>query len=130
MGHKKNKRSNIRDSPKSPVPNIQDILLKEYELCFTRACSMYDLTNEIIKLYTTIYFAVMSVFGFVFPSVSDTLFGNTKLLPVCMLSCLIIYGYNYVYAYCYVVCSEQLSKKTNIPITAFVRCYQSRLFKE
>lgn len=93
MGHKKNKRSNIRDSPKSPVPNIQDILLKEYELCFTRACSMYDLTNEIIKLYTTIYFAVMSVFGFAFPSVSDTLFGNTKLLPVCMLSCLIIYGY-------------------------------------
>ena len=75
------------------IPNIQNILLKEYELCFTRACSMYDLTNEIIKLYTTIYFAVMSVFGFAFQSIPVTLFGDTKLLPICMLSCLIVYGY-------------------------------------
>lgn len=79
--------------PVEQVPNLQDILLKEYELCFTRACSVYDLTNEIIKLYTTIYFAVMSVFGFAFQSISETLFGNTKLLPGCLLSCLIIYGY-------------------------------------
>ena len=108
MARKKNSRANVNSrqsrnnsnfygtSPNSPteqVPNIQDILLKEYELCFTRSCSVYDLTNEIIKLYTTIYFAVMSVFGFAFQSISETLFRNRKLLPICLLLCLIIYGY-------------------------------------
>lgn len=75
------------------VNNIKEILLKEYELCFNRASSVYDLTNEIIKIYTTIYFAVVSIFGFAFQTISETLFGSNKLLPVCMLLCLIVYGY-------------------------------------
>lgn len=94
MSKKKTKEQRNKDMliEKSKIPDLQSILLKEYELCFTRASTVYDLTNDVIKLYTTIFFAVMSVFGFAFNSTYSTIFNSTKVLPVSLLLGLIIYG--------------------------------------
>ena len=71
---------------------LNSFFIKEYSLCFDRVSSTYDLTNNIIKLYTTIFFSVISVFGFLLNTTYSSVFSNNKILPLSLLLGLTIYG--------------------------------------
>jgi len=77
-------------------PFLREVLLKEYELSFYRASSVYNLTHQGITVYTSVVFATLTVVGFLIKPSGKTLYstlGNSPTpLVIGLLFSLVCFG--------------------------------------